>query len=122
MVLPTILSRSNASVVMDRGIETAPTKQSATAMLANRTLEFFPSSLLFFTATITKMFKRMVTGQATHVVAMAIWNVVVSLKVHMKMGSLGQKYTAGGWLEAFTARFVLPLELIFLPHGGGTQE
>lgn len=54
------------------GIETAPTKKSATAMLANKMFEFFCNALRFATATITKMFSNTVKGQAMDLVVIAI--------------------------------------------------
>ena len=66
---------------------------------------------------ITKMFRRMIIGQAMHEVIIAVRNVDVSLKIHVNIGSFGQKNTAGAWLDALKASFVLP-ELISLQHGG----
>ena len=61
----------------DSGIDTAPTKRSAKATLDSMTFELFFNSLLVFTAIITRMFNRMVTGQAMVVMATIISKEVV---------------------------------------------
>lgn len=100
------LARTNTSEAMVNGMETAPTKTLATAMLAIRMLElFFRKSLLFFTDKITKMLRRMVTGQMTIVVAAVILNKVVSLITHTCIG--GQNSSDSTWLAALAARSVL---------------
>ena len=53
------------------GIETAPTKRSTTAKLAIRMLEFLCNSLNFLTAKITKMFERVINGEAVAETAIA---------------------------------------------------
>lgn len=90
----------------------APTRQSATARLTNKICEFFCNCLLFVTATITKTFKRMIIGQVMYLVVIAAWNVIVSLKIHVNIGSFMQINTSGAWLEAFVARFVLPVHFV----------
>ena len=92
--------------MMVNGMETAPTKTPATAMLANRMFElFFCKSLLLLTAMITKMFRRMVTGQMMLVAAAVILNKVVSLKTHVCIG--GQNNSDCTWLEVLAARVIL---------------
>lgn len=75
---------------MLKGIEAAPTNMSATAMLANKMFEFVCNSPLFDTALITRMFRKMVTGQAMPVMMEALRNVVESLKIHVNTGWYGQ--------------------------------
>ena len=75
---------------MLKGIEAAPTNMSATAMLANKMFEFVCNSPLFDTALITRMFRKMVTGQAMPVMMEALGNVVESLKIHVNTGWYGQ--------------------------------
>ena len=100
------LARTNTSEVMVNGIETAPSRTSAKAMLVNRMFEvFFCSVLLFFNAKITKMFRRMVTGQMMVVAIAVILNTVVSLKTHICIG--GQNNSDSNWLEALATRSVL---------------
>jgi len=73
--------------VMINGIETAPTKTPAAAMLASIMLEWmFRKSLLLFMAVITKMFRRMVTGQMMIVAAAVILKEVMSRKTHVCIG------------------------------------
>lgn len=57
---------------MLKGIEIAPTKKSATAMLAIKMSAFFCRPLRFFTETTAKMFSNTVMGQATHVVIIVV--------------------------------------------------
>ena len=47
-----------------RGMETAPTRRSATAMLANKMFEFFCNALRLHTATIIIRFNNTVKGLA----------------------------------------------------------
>ena len=63
---------------------------SAIAMLANKMLEFVCNSPLFDTALITRMFRKIVTGEAMPVVIEALRNVVESLKIHVNTGWYGQ--------------------------------
>lgn len=66
---------TNVPYVIVSGIDTAPIKRSAKAMLDDRTFEdfeFFFNSLLVFTAIITKWFNRIVTGQAMVMMATMI--------------------------------------------------
>ena len=60
-----------ASTLIVSGIEITTTERSATAKLAIRMLEFVRKSLILLTATITKMFKRIVNGQTTAVTPIA---------------------------------------------------
>ena len=53
---------------MHKGIDTAPTKKSAAAMLANKMLEFVCNSRIFHMAITTTMFKKMVRGETIDVV------------------------------------------------------
>jgi len=108
------LARTNTSEVMVNGIETAPTKTPATAMLANKMFVLmFCKSLLLFTAMITKMFRRIVTGQMMIVVAVVILNKVVSLKTHVCIG--GQNNSDETRLEVSVVRSVL-LEFILMSY------
>lgn len=67
-------------------------RTSATAKLANRMFKLCSFNPLFiFAANITKMFRRMATGQTMIVVAAAILIVAVSLKTQTNTGSTGQK-------------------------------
>jgi len=68
---------TSVSNVADSGIDTAPTKRSAKATLGRRMFETFFSSLLVFTAIITKRFNEMVKGQAMLVIARIILKEVV---------------------------------------------
>ena len=61
------------------------------------------------------MFRRMVIGHAMHVVTMATWKVVTSLKIQVKIGFWGQKNSAGALLEPSTAMSVLSFENIERP-------
>ena len=99
------LARTNTSEMIVNGMETAPTKTPATAMLANRMFElmFFKSPLLL-TAMITKMFRRMVTGQIMIVTAAVILNKVVSLKTHVCIG--GQNNSGGTKVEVSVVKSV----------------
>ena len=67
----TVPRRISAYTLIASGIETAPTKRSATAKLAIRMLEFVCNPLIFLTDTITKMLKRVVNGQAAAVMVIA---------------------------------------------------
>ena len=62
-----------ASKVIVSGIETAPTKKSTAAKQAIRMLEFVANSLIFLTATITRMFRKTVNGRTASVTAIPIW-------------------------------------------------
>ena len=61
VAVPRTISESKVIV---SGIETAPTNRSTKAKLAIRMLEFLCNSLNFLTAKITKMFERMINGEA----------------------------------------------------------
>ena len=76
--------RTNISIVTDNGIDIAPTRRSATAMLDNRMLTGFCSSFLFLIATITNKFKRMVTGEAIDIITTEIQRLVVFLWSQVK--------------------------------------
>jgi len=60
-------------------------------MLANKMLEFVCNSPIFDTALITRMFRKMVTGQAMPVMMEVLRNVVESLKIHVNVGWYGQE-------------------------------
>ena len=53
------------------------------------------------------MFRRTMNGQASEEVTIKTVNVVVSVKIQVKIGLLGQKYSVGTWLEPLAVRFVL---------------
>ena len=78
-----------------------------------------------FTEKITKMFRRIVTGQMMIVAAAVILNKVISLKTHVCIG--GQNNSDSTWLEAVAARSVL-LGFISLctiwrdKNGSGTSD
>ena len=72
-----ILWITNASNVIDSGIDTAPTKRSTNATLDSRMFDLFFNSLLVFTAIITMRFNRVVTGQVMVVTATIILKEVV---------------------------------------------
>ena len=74
-------------------------------MLANRMFElmFFNSPLLL-TAMITKMFRRMVTGQMMIVADAVILNKVMSLKTHVCIG--GQNNSGGTKVEVSVVKSV----------------
>ena len=81
------------STVADNGINIAPARKSATAILGNRILTDFCSSFLRLTAIITNKFKRMVTGEAKATMKTKIQEVVVLFKSQVKFGYSGQKNT-----------------------------
>jgi len=66
---------------------------------------FFRKSLIFFTDKITKMLRKMVTGQMMIVAAAVILNKAASLITHTCIG--GQSSSDSIWLEALAARSVL---------------
>jgi len=68
---------TNASNVIDSGIDTAPTKRSVKATLDSRMFESVLNSRLFLAAIITKRFNRMVTGLAMVLMAAIILKEVV---------------------------------------------
>ena len=70
----------NTSEVAESDIVIAPVRISVTAMLHNKILERFSSSLLFFKATITKQLKRKVKGQVINIMASNIQEKVVLFK------------------------------------------
>jgi len=106
---------------MVNGMETAAAKTSATAMFANGMLELmFCKSLLLFTAMITKMFRKTVTGQMMIVAAAVILNKAVSLKIHVCIG--GQNNSDCTWLEVLAAGFVLPVIILDNAVSLGTTE
>ena len=70
----------NTSEVAESDIVIAPVRISVTAMLHNKILERFSSSLLFFKATITKQLKRTVKGQVINIMASNIQEKVVLFK------------------------------------------
>ena len=70
----------NTSEVAESDIVIAPVRMSVTAMLHNKILERFSSSLLFFKATITKQLKRTVKGQVINIMASNIQEKVVLFK------------------------------------------
>ena len=70
----------NTSKVAESDIVIAPVRISVTAMLHNKILERFSSSLLFFKATITKQLKRTVKGQVINIMASNIQEKVVLFK------------------------------------------
>ena len=70
----------NTSEVAESDIVIAPVRISVTAMLHNKILERFSSSLLFFKATITKQLKRTVKGPVINIMATNIQEKVVLFK------------------------------------------
>ena len=70
----------NTSEVAESDIVIAPVRISVTAMLHNKIVERFSSSLLFFKATITKQLKRTVKGQVINIMASNIQEKVVLFK------------------------------------------
>ena len=60
MLSGTVPRRINASTVMIRGVETAPTNRSVMAKLETRMLEFVCNSLVFWMVTMTNMFNKVV--------------------------------------------------------------
>ena len=80
------------STMDDIGIVTAPVMRSVTAILHSKMLENFCSSLFFLRATITKMFRRVVTGAAVNIMTSKIHGSVVSVKSQVRYGGFWQKY------------------------------
>ena len=64
--------RTNDPKAIVKGMKTTPTKRSATAKLERRIVDVLFNARLVFTAMITKMFKRMIAGQVTEVIARVI--------------------------------------------------
>ena len=98
-ILHTILSgtvprRINASTVMIRGIETAPTNRSVMANLVIRMLEFVCNCLVFWMVTMTNVFKKVVKGAAIAVMAITSWRDTSFSKSQTNSGNCGQKNTA----------------------------
>ena len=83
----------NTSKVAESGIVIAPVRRSVTAMLHNKMLERFSSSLLFFKATITKELKRTVKGQVINIMATNIQEKVVLFRSVLRFERLGQNIT-----------------------------
>ena len=83
----------NTSEVAESGIVIAPVRISVTAMLHNKILERFSSSLLFFKATITKQLKRTVKGQVINIMATNIQEKVVLFKSALGFKRSGHKNT-----------------------------
>ena len=81
----------SASTAIVSGIETAPTKRSATAKLAIRMLEFVFSPFPFLMAKITKIFRQMIQGQAATATLMVSRGESVCFKSHLNCDKLGQK-------------------------------
>ena len=69
MLSGTVPRRINASTVMFRGVETAPTNRSVTANLVIRMLEFVCNSFVFLMVTTSNVFKKVVKGAAIAVMA-----------------------------------------------------
>ena len=69
MLSGTVPRRINASTVMFRGVETAPTNRSVMANLVNRMLEFVCNSFVFLMVTTSNVFKKVVKGAAISVMA-----------------------------------------------------
>ena len=78
------------SAATDSGIDIAPTRRSAIAMLDNRIFDVFFSSLFRFTARITSAFKKNVAREAMNVMGHRIQDIVVSFKSHVKFDDFGQ--------------------------------
>ena len=98
-ILHTILSgtvprRINASTVMIRGVETAPTNRSVMAKLEIRMLEFVCNCLVFWMVTMTNVFKKVVKGAVIAVIAIINWRDILFSKSQTNSGSFGQKNTA----------------------------
>ena len=79
------------STMADIDIVIAPVIRSVTAMLQSKMLESFCSSLLLFKATITKMFRRVVTV-AMNITIFKIHGNVVLVKSQVRYGGFWQKY------------------------------
>ena len=98
-ILHTMLSgrvprRINASTVMIRGDETAPTNRSVMAKLEIRMLEFVCNCLVFWMVTMTNVFKKVVKGAVIAVMAIINWRDILFSKSQTNSGSFGQKNTA----------------------------
>ena len=98
-ILHTMLSgrvprRINASTVMIRGDETAPTNRSVMAKLEIRMLEFVCNCLVFWMVTMTNVFKKVVKGAVIAVIAIINWRDILFSKSQTNSGSFGQKNTA----------------------------
>ena len=98
-ILHTILSgtvprRINASTVMIRGVETAPTNRSVMAKLEIRMLEFVCNCLVFWMVTMTNVFKKVEKGAVIAVIAIINWRDILFSKSQTNSGSFGQKNTA----------------------------
>ena len=109
MLSDTVPWRINASTVMIRGVETAPTNRSVMAKLEIRMLEFVCNSLVFWMVTMTNVFKKVVKGAAIVVMAITSWRDTSFSKSQTNIGSRGQKNTA---LEKFTSESPLLLTLM----------
>ena len=94
MLSGTVPRRINASTVMIRGDETAPTKRSVMAKLEIRMLEFVCNCLVFWMVTMTNVFKKVVKGAAIAVIAIISWRDILFSKSQTNSGSFGQKNTA----------------------------
>ena len=98
-ILHTMLSgrvprRINASTVMIRGDETAPTNRSVMAKLEIRMLEFVCNCLVFWMVTMTNVFKKVEKGAVIAVIAIINWRDILFSKSQTNSGSFGQKNTA----------------------------
>ena len=97
-ILHTMLSgrvprRINASTVMIRGDETAPTNRSVMAKLEIRMQEFVCNCLVFWMVTMTNVFKKVVKGAVIAVIAIINWRDILFSKSQTNSGSFGQKNT-----------------------------
>ena len=81
------------SVATVSGIDIAPTKRSAIAMLDNSIVDVFFSSLLWFTAKISSAFKKVVARDAVSVMGKRNQGIVVSFKSHVKFDDRWQRIT-----------------------------
>lgn len=61
------------------------------------------------------MFSKTVIGHAIHDMLTVAWNVVVSLKIHVNTGFVGQKNTSCAWLKSSVTKSV-PFETIVQPN------
>ena len=96
----------NISAMTVSGIDIAPTRRSATAMLDNSLVDVLFSSRFRCTARITSKFKQMTAREATIEMGSKIQCTVVSFKFHVKSDTSGQWITD---LELAEAVFLVSL-------------
>ena len=99
------------------GIDIAPTRRSAIAMLDNSMVDVFFSSLFFWKAKTTRAFKIMTARAAINVIGITIEGNVVSSKSHVKFDACGQRITNLVLLEALVV--VTESFMAILTQSGG---